>query len=85
MGDIIHSLANANFTGFTYNQVFTSSSTSVTLNGTTITIVPPMKLDIHVRTCESASPNNVFLIGMRKQVMGTGSVDILTGLPIITG
>lgn len=85
MGDVIHSLSNADLTGFTYNQIFTSSATTVTLNGTSITITPPMKLDIHIRTCTSASPNAVFLVGMRKQALGTGSIDILTGMPIITG
>lgn len=85
MGDVIHSLTNADFTGFTYNQIFTSSATTVTLNGTSITITPPMKLDIHIRTCTSASSNAVFLVGMRKQVMDKGPIDILTGLPILNG
>lgn len=85
MGDVIHSLANADFTAFTYNQIFTSSSTSVTLNGTTITIAPPMKLDIRVKSCTSASPANVFLIGGRMLYSGPLNVDIKTGLPIING
>lgn len=83
MGDVIHSLSDANFTAFTYNQIFTSGATEVDLNGTTISITPPMKLDLHVRTCESTSPENVFLIGMRKQILGTGTIDILTGMPIL--
>jgi hypothetical protein len=83
MGNVIHSLSVANFSAFTYNQIFTSTSTSVTLNGTTITIVPPMKLDILVTSCTSASPNNVFLVGSRIFYSGSGPIDIKTGLPFL--
>lgn len=83
MGNIIHSLSNADFSAFTYNQIFTSASSVVTLNGTAITIVPPMKLDILVTSCTSATPNNVFLVGSKIFYSGSGPIDIKTGLPFI--
>lgn len=63
MGDVLHRLDAANFSGFIYTQVYTSASTVVVLNGTTTTIAPPMLLNIKVKTLTSASPTNVFLVG----------------------
>ena len=63
MGDILHNLNNAVFSAHVYTQVFTTASTSLVLNGTAVTIAPPMVLDIRVRTLSAATPTTVFLIG----------------------
>lgn len=85
MGNIIHTLTNADFTAYTYNQIFSTQSVAVTLNGTNITLAPPMKLDIKVTSCESASPDSVILIGMLSfNANGGGPIDIKTGKPFLT-
>lgn len=63
MGDILHNLNDAVLSAHVYTQVFTTSSTAIVLNGTSLTLAPPMVLNVRVRSLTSASPANVFLIG----------------------
>lgn len=63
MGDIIHNLDNAVFSAHVYTQVFTTASTSLILNGTAVTLAPPMVLNMRVRSLSASTPSNVYVIG----------------------
>ncbi len=63
MGDILHNLNDVVLSAHVYTQVFTTSSTAIVLNGTSLTLAPPMVLDIRVRSLSAATPTTVFLIG----------------------
>lgn len=83
MADVLHRLDEANFSSFTYNQVFVTATSTLTLNGTEISLEPVVKLDIRVRTCESPTPETVFLVGKQSFYWGSLPTDIKTGLPLI--
>ncbi len=63
MGDILHNLNNAVFSAHVYTQVFTTASTALVLNGTAVTLAPPMVLNLRVRSLSAATPTTVFVIG----------------------
>jgi hypothetical protein len=63
---IIHASANANFSGYTYVQVYCGGpgQETVTINGTTITMGPGNPIDIVVSQISGGT--NVYLIGFKK-------------------
>lgn len=64
MNDIIHPATNANFTGYTYNQVYASVAATPTINGVVVTIPVGNPIDIQVKTISATA--NVFLIGKKR-------------------
>lgn len=58
---IIHTAANANFTAFTYTQVYCGSAGTPTINGTSVPMVAGTVIDIRVKSISSTS--GIFIIG----------------------
>ena len=61
----IHSIvvasANANFTAHTYNEVFASAKSSITINGVEIDLAAGQSIKLRVKSISSDA--NVFLLG----------------------
>lgn len=58
---IIHAAANANFSAFTYTQVYAGANATVTINGTSVTMAAGSTIDIRVKSISAAA--NVYVIG----------------------
>jgi hypothetical protein len=69
LNDIIHSAANADFTGYTYTQVYAQASATPTVNGTAITLPAGISIPILVRSITSTA--DVFLIGKKNVIVPT--------------
>lgn len=70
---IIHEANNADLTGYTYTQVYASSSATITLNGTSVDLTAGLVLDILVRSI-SGTLTNVYLIGDKKSTSNPGGI-----------
>lgn len=57
---IAHNITDANFTAYTYYEVYAISATTATINGTAIPMAAGTKIKIAVK---SASGNNFILLG----------------------
>jgi len=65
---IIHLASNANFSAYTYSQVYAAANTTAIINGTSVTMAAGSKLDIMVKSISGA---NVYVLGDK--------IDVFTG------
>jgi len=63
---VIHASSNANFSAYTYTQVYCGGSTptNVTINGVVVNIAPGNPIDIMLYSISGAA--NVYVIGHKK-------------------
>jgi hypothetical protein len=63
LNSVIHdAYTQADLTKFLYTKIYSSVSTTITLNGTSVPLTPGVVLDIRVKDI-SVSTSGVFLIG----------------------
>jgi hypothetical protein len=67
LNDVIHSAANADFTGYTYTQVYAQVSASPVINGTTVTLPAGMSIPMLIRTISPTG--DVFVIGKKNIIV----------------
>ena len=66
MNEVIHASANADLTGFTYTQVYSSAATAPVINGVTIAMAAGSSIPILVKSISSTA--NVFVLGRQKLI-----------------
>ena len=63
---VIHSASDADFTKYSYTQVYAGADTTATINGASVTMVGGSVLDIRVN---SISGTDVYVIGNNKNTL----------------
>ena len=66
---VIHSANDADFTKYSYTQVYAGADTTTTINGASVTMVGGSVLDIRVN---SISGTGVYVIGNNKNTLKAG-------------
>lgn len=69
MNEVIHASADANFTGYTYTQVYASVGATPTINGTEVPMIAGSYMPIIVQSISSTA--NIFVLGRKKLVSPT--------------
>jgi len=66
MNEVIHAASNADFTGYTYIQVYASSAATPTINAVIVSMAAGSTLPILVKNISATA--NVFVLGRQKLI-----------------
>jgi hypothetical protein len=69
MRDIIVAASDADFENHTYTMVYSSSNATPTINGTEVSLVAGVTIEMLVKSISST--NNIYLIGGKKIITPT--------------
>lgn len=64
MNNVIHTSANADFSGYTYVKVYAGAGATPTINGVTVTMIGGCSIEILVQSISGT--NDVYVIGYKK-------------------
>ena len=64
LSNVIHPASEANFTGYTYTQVYAGAAATPTVNGVVVAMAAGHNINILVQSISSTA--NVYVIGYKK-------------------